>query len=141
MPSAAGGARRPSDSVVRHYCGARQDATSNLSDHNHSLLSPLARHSAHSQQLSPLTLNAHAFGTTLAANPMGHWVRIVVERFNWKVRAVQHKKSRKSWDAVRQLDRNSEVVGGDEPISVQVPERGDLFRDGPTQPEELPGSD
>jgi len=72
---------------------------------------------------------------------MGHWVRIVVERFNWKVRAVQRKKSRKSWDAVRQLDRYSEVVGGDEPISVQVPERDDLFRDEPTPPEELPGSD
>jgi hypothetical protein len=70
---------------------------------------------------------------------MGHRVRIVVERFDWKARAVQRKKSRKSWDAVRQLAHYSEVVG--EPISMQTPERDALFRDGPPPPEEPSGPD
>jgi hypothetical protein len=53
-----------------------------------------------------------------------------VERFDWKTRAALRKKSRKSWDAIRQLIHFSEVVGSDGPISAQARESNDLFRDG-----------
>ena len=52
-----------------------------------------------------------------------------MERFDWKAHAALRKKSRKSWDAVRQLMHYSEVVGGGEAISVQAPQAGDRFRD------------
>ena len=64
----------------------------------------------------------------------------MVERFDWKALDVRRKKSPKSWDAIRQLSRYSEVVGKDEPILVQLVEDGDLFRDG-SQPQKSSGSD
>ena len=53
-----------------------------------------------------------------------------MERFDWKARAALRKKSRKSWDAVRQLVRYREVIAGDASISEQALQNGDLFRDG-----------
>ncbi len=54
-----------------------------------------------------------------------------MERFDWKARAALRNKSRKSWDAIRQLIRYREVVGEDAPISAQLPETDALFRDKP----------
>jgi len=61
-----------------------------------------------------------------------------VERFDWKARAALRKKSRKSWDAIRQLIHYSEVVGGDTPISEQSLASGDLFRDAADAPKRFP---
>ena len=94
----------------------------------------------HSQHTSRFTLNARAVGTALATKVKGRWVRVVVERFDWKARAALRKKSRKSWDAVRQLIQYREVVGGEASISEQSLESGDLFRDGSQPPEKPAGS-
>jgi hypothetical protein len=51
----------------------------------------------------------------------------VVERLDWKAQAALRKKSRKSWDAVRQLIRYREVVGEDAPISTQASENGEFL--------------
>src|SRR5580698_434514 len=75
-------------------------------------------YSTRRQDASRFTLNAPAVGTALAAKPQGHWVRIAVERFDWKARAALRKKSRKSWDAIRQLIHYREVVGEDAPITA-----------------------
>lgn len=94
-----------------------------------------------SQCTTRFTLNARVVGTALAANLKGHWVRAAVERFDWKTRAALRKKSRKSWDAVRQLIHYREVVGVDTPISEQSLESGDLFRDGLQPSPKASGSD
>jgi hypothetical protein len=90
---------------------------------------PRAIRTRHSQHPSRFTLNACPAGIRLAAISPEHWVRAVVERLDWKARAAARKKSRKSWDAIRQLIHYSEVVGRDTPISEQSLENGDLFRD------------
>jgi len=43
------------------------------------------------------------------------------------------KKKRKSWDAITQLIRYSDVVGGEIPVSAQSIQSGELFAE-PRQP-------
>ena len=63
-----------------------------------------------------------------------------MERLDWKARAALRKKSRKSWDAVRQLLRYREVIAGDASISEQALQNGDLFRDGQSTLKEPAGT-
>ena len=63
-----------------------------------------------------------------------------MERLDWKARAALRKKSRKSWDAVRQLLRYREVIAGDASISEQALQNGDLFRDGQSTLKEPAGA-
>jgi hypothetical protein len=58
-----------------------------------------------------------------------------VERLDWKAHLALRKKSRKSWDAVRQLIHYREVVGDEAPISEQALESGAPFRDTSRNPE------
>src|SRR5580658_6756930 len=107
-----------SGSRISSLTGCKQDRRANA-----------LRYSTRRQDASRFTLNAPAVGTAFAAKPQGHWVRIAVERFDWKARAALRKKSRKSWDAIRQLIHYREVVGEDAPITAQACETGELFRD------------
>jgi len=50
-----------------------------------------------------------------------------LERFDWRAAATAREKSRKSWDAIRQLARYADVVGRAIPISAQSIQSGELF--------------
>jgi hypothetical protein len=57
----------------------------------------------------------------------GHGFRIALEHFDWKAVTARRKKSRKSWDAITQLIRYTDVVGRKIPVSAQSIQSGELF--------------
>ena len=61
--------------------------------------------------------------------------RAALERFDWKAAAVLRGKSRKKWDAIKQLIRYREIVGREAEVSADSIASGELFLD-PTGPAE-----
>ena len=60
-----------------------------------------------------------------------HGVRAALERFDWKAVQVLRQKNRKSWDAITQLIRYTNVVGRGVPVSAQSIQSGELFIEAP----------
>ncbi len=56
-------------------------------------------------------------------------IRAALEHFDGRGTVVLFEKSRKKWDAIRQLIRYREVVGRETPISVETIRNGELFVD------------
>jgi len=61
-----------------------------------------------------------------------HGVRAVLERFDWRAAAALRQKNHKSWDAITQLSRYTDVVGRNIPLSAQSIQSGELFLETPS---------
>jgi len=74
---------------------------------------------------------------TLLELSWGHGIRAALERFDWREAAALRQKNRKSWDAITQLIRYTDVVGRNIPASAQSIQSGELFVEAP-RPSDTP---